>query len=69
MWGSNLYIVLEDDLVFVPLNELKGKSKRLKETVKQHIVDHLTANLKEFYTEGGQLDQEGFEGGLAERLR
>lgn len=64
--GSNLYIVLEDDLVFVPLNELKGKSKEaLKETVKQHIVDHLTANLKEFYTEGGQLDQEGFESGLA----
>ena len=61
MQGSNLYIVLEDDLVFVPLNELKGKSKEaLKETVKQHIVGHLTANLKEFYTEGGQLDQEGF---------
>jgi len=25
--GSNLFIVVEDDLVFVPINELKGKSK------------------------------------------
>ena len=61
-------IVLEDDLVFVPLTELKGKSKEALETVKQHIVDHLTANLKEFYTEGGQLDREGLRA-ACERIR
>lgn len=61
--GSNLFIVVEDELVFVPIDELKGKSKdQVTEIVKGHIVEHLTANLKGYYTAAdGTIDVEGLE--------
>lgn len=61
--GSNLFIVVEDDLVFVPINELKGKSKeQVTEVIKGHIVEHLTANITKYNTDvDGSVDMEGLE--------
>ena len=58
--GSNVYIVVEDNLVFLPLNELRGKSKEgIAEVIKEHIVSALTANLDaKHIAEEGYLDAE-----------
>lgn len=64
--GSNLFIVVEDDVVFVPLEEIRGKSKEgVKEAVRQHIVSHLTENLKEFHSDGGSVNQADVDRDLA----
>lgn len=64
--GQNLFIVVEEKPVFVPLNELRGKTKEsIREIVKQNIVESLTNNLAASLTdEMGELDTEG----LAENL-
>ena len=61
--GSNLYIVIEDGVVFVPIDELKGKSKdQVTEVIKGHIVQHLTADITKYNTDiDGSLDMEGLE--------
>ena len=61
--GSNLFIVVEDDLVFVPIDELKGKSKdQVTEVIKGHIVEHLTANITKYNTSvDGSRDMEGLQ--------
>ena len=61
--GSNLYIVVEDDVVFVPIDELKGKSKdQVTELIKGHIVQHLTADITKYNTDiDGSIDMEGLE--------
>ena len=47
----------------LPIDELKGKSKdQVTEIVKGHIVEHLTASLKGYYTAAdGTIDVEGLE--------
>ena len=65
--GSNLWLVVEDDLVFVPLSDLRGKNKdRIKEVIKDAIVSHLTSGLKDYYTQDGEFDQEGFNRDMGE---
>ena len=61
--GSNLYIVVEDDVVFVPIDELKGKSKdQVTEVIKGHIVQHLTVDITKHNTDiDGSIDMEGLE--------
>ena len=44
--GRNLFIVVEEKPVFVPLNELQGKTKEwIREIVKQSVVEALTKDL------------------------
>ena len=65
--GSNLWLVVEDELVFVRLSDLRGKNKeRIKEVVKDAIVSHLTNDLKSYYTQDGEFDQEGFNRDMGE---
>ena len=61
--GDNLFIVVEDDLVFVPINELKGKSRdQVTEVVKEHIVEHLAADITTYNTDiDGSIDMDGLE--------
>ena len=61
--AATCFIVVEDDLVFVPINELKGKSKeQVTEVIKGHIVEHLTANITKYNTDvDGSVDMEGLE--------
>jgi len=45
--------VVEDKPIFVPLADLRGKTKEsIRETVKQSIIDSLTADLVEFHAAG-----------------
>lgn len=60
--GSNLWLVVEDDIVFVPLNDIRGKGKDdVVEVVKSAIVSHMQADLKAYYTQDGEFDKEGFD--------
>ena len=49
--------------MFVPIDELKGKSKdQVTEVIKGHIVQHLTADITKYNTDiDGSLDMEGLE--------
>ena len=61
--GGNLFVIVEDDAVFVPLTELAGKSKEgLTEVVREYIVSHLVSNMtaKHIAEEGG-IDKETLE--------
>ena len=52
--GRNLFIVVEEKPVFVPLNDLQGKTKEsIREIVKQSVVEALTKDLAD---EMGELD-------------
>ena len=58
--GGNLFVIVDDDAVFVPLSELAGKSKEgLTEVVREYIVSHLVSEMttKHIAEEGG-IDQE-----------
>jgi len=61
--GSNVYVVVQDELVFIPLNEIKGKSKEgITEVIKNHIVDTLMADATaKHLAEEGSLDAETAE--------
>jgi hypothetical protein len=61
--GSNVYIVVQDELVFVPINEIKGKSKEgVTEVIKNHIVDALMADATaKVIAEEGSIDAESLE--------
>ena len=56
--GRNLFIVVEEKPVFVPLNELQGKTKEwIREIVKQSVVEALTKDLAaSLADEMGELD-------------
>ena len=44
--GRNIFIVVEEKPVFVPLNELQGKTKEwIREIVNQSVVEALTKDL------------------------
>jgi len=61
--GSNVYIVVQDELVFVPIKEIKGKSREgVTEVIKNHIVDALMADatVKAIAAEGS-IDAESLE--------
>jgi len=61
--GSNVYIVVQDELVFVPIKEIKGKSKEgVTEVIKNHIVDTLMADATaKVLAEEGSIDAESLE--------
>lgn len=61
--GGNLFVIVEDEAVFIPLSELAGKSKSaLTEVVKEYIVSHLMDDLKaKHLAEEGKLDAETLE--------
>ena len=61
--GSNLFVVVEDDVVFIPVKEMAGKSKDdIKDLVKERIISHLTADLRAYYTDGVDgFDKEAFD--------
>ena len=61
--GGNLFVIVEDEAVFIPLSELAGKSKSaLTEVVKDYIVSHLMDDLKaKHLAEEGTLDAETLE--------
>jgi hypothetical protein len=61
--GSNVYIVVQDELVFVPIKEIKGKSKEgVTEVIKNHIVDALMADAAaKVIAEEGSIDAESLE--------
>jgi len=61
--GSNVYIVVQDELVFVPLKDIKGKSKEgITEVIKEHIVDSLLADATaKIIAEEGSIDAEMME--------
>ena len=56
--GRNLFIVVEEKPVFVPLNELQGKTKEwIREIVNQSVVEALTKDLAgSLADEMGELD-------------
>ena len=56
--GRNLFIVVEDKPVFVPLNKLQGTTKEwIREIVKQSVVEALTQDLAaSLADEMGELD-------------
>lgn len=56
--GRNLFIVVEEKPVFVPLNDLQGKTKEsIREIVKQSVVEALTKDLAaSLADEMGELD-------------
>lgn len=61
--GSNLFVIVEDEAIFIPLTELAGKSKSaLTKVVEDHIVSHLMGDLKaKHLAEEGELDAETLE--------
>ena len=58
--GSNVFIVVQDGVVFVPITEIKGKSKEgVTEVIKNHIVDTLMADITaKHIAEEGSIDAE-----------
>ena len=63
--GSNVYIIVQDELVFVPISEIKGKSKEgVTEVIREHIVNSLIADATaKIVAAEGSIDAE-----TAERL-
>ena len=63
MQGSNVYVVVQDELVFVPIKEIQGKSKEgITEVIKNHIVDSLMADAAaRQIAEDGGIDAEAME--------
>ena len=63
MQGSNVYVVVQDELVFVPIKEIKGKSKEgITEVIKNHIVDALMSDVTaKVIAEEGSIDAESLE--------
>ena len=61
--GSNVFIVVQDEVVFVPITEIKGKSKEgVTEVIKNHIVDALMADATaKVIAEEGSIDAESLE--------
>lgn len=61
--GSNVYVVVQDELVFVPIKEIQGKSKEgITEVIKNHIVDSLMADAAaRQIAEDGGIDAEAME--------
>ena len=61
--GSNVFIVVEDEVVFVPITEIKGKSKEgITEVIKEYIVDALMADATaKVVAEEGSIDAESLE--------
>lgn len=52
--GKSVFIVVEDQTVFVPLTDIVGKSdEEITAVITNYIVDALTADLVEFHSAGG----------------
>ena len=64
--GQNLFVVVEDQPVFVPLGDLRGKSKEtVREIVKQQIIGTMTERLQASYTnQQGVIDSAGLNESL-----
>lgn len=61
--GGNLFVIVDDEAVFVPLSELAGKSKEgLTNVVREYIVSHLVTNMTaKHIAEEGSIDKETLE--------
>lgn len=60
--GKSVFIVVEDQTVFVPLSEIVGKSDdEITEVITNHIVTALTANLVAFHSADGATAAEADE--------
>ncbi|MEX0502151.1 hypothetical protein AB3X55_00980 [Alphaproteobacteria bacterium LSUCC0719] len=61
--GSSVYVVVQDELVFVPLKDIKGKSKEgITKVIKDRIVDTLMADTTaKIIASEGSIDPETME--------
>ena len=56
--GNNLFIVVEEEVVFVPLADIGGKSKEaIKEVITDYVVKALTANVAAFHSGGASAGE------------
>ena len=56
--GNNLFVVMDDELVFIPLLDLSGKTKETRmDTVKAHVIANATdLDVDELLEEAGNLE-------------
>jgi hypothetical protein len=71
--GNNLFVVMDDELVFIPLSDLSGKTKETRmDIVKAHVIANATdLDVDELLEEAGNLEAvlesrlAGIEAGLS----
>lgn len=56
--GSNLFIVVEDKVTYIPLSELRGKSK---DAIKEHVITSIKASFGEEIDINDAADSEQLE--------
>ena len=56
--GNNLFVVMDDELVFIPLSDLSGKAKETRmDIVKAHVIANATdLDVDELLEEAGNLE-------------
>ena len=56
--GNNLFVVMDDELVFIPLSDLSGKTKETRmDIVKAHVIANVTdLDVDELLEEAGNLE-------------
>ena len=56
--GNNLFVVMDDELVFIPLSDLSGKTKETRmDIVKAHVIANATdLDVDELLEEAGNLE-------------
>ena len=56
--GNNLFVVMDDELVFIPLSDLSGKTKETRmDIVKAHVIANATAlDVDDLLEEAGNLE-------------
>jgi hypothetical protein len=56
--GNNLFVVMDDELVFIPLSDLSGKTKETRmDIVKAHVIANATdLEVDELLEEAGNLE-------------
>jgi len=56
--GSNLFVVMDGDVVFIPLSDLKGKSKETRmDIVKAHVVANIAdLEVEDLLEQAGNLE-------------
>lgn len=56
--GNNLFVVMDDELVFIPLSDLRGKTKETRmDIVKAHVIANATdLDVDELLEEAGNLE-------------
>ena len=70
--GNNLFVVMDDELVFIPLSDLSGKTKETRmDIVKAHVIANATdLDVDELLEEAGNLEavQESRLAGIEARI-